>query len=162
MSCADELRSLLFSILLLNIIVGQALEVGLVFFGGIQKRLLSYLGKYFGSRRANVVDGGEDADGGQPIDLASLAKKKKNGEALTEREEDAYESSREMVDIISDFERVPNKSIKQGLGSTFYEYNELALQYGYIVMFSIALPVAPALALANNLVEVRSDALKMI
>jgi anoctamin-8 len=35
-------------------------------------------------------------------------------------------------------------------------------QYGFVLFFSAALPIAPLLALANNLVEVRSDALKMI
>jgi hypothetical protein len=35
-------------------------------------------------------------------------------------------------------------------------------RYGYLVLFAILLPAAPVLALANNLVEFRTDALKTV
>ena len=91
-----------------------------------------------------------------------MARKRKAGQRLSAEEAQLYEDQRKVVDLIGEFERPLVKSEKQGLGSTFYEYNELALQYGYLVLFSILLPAAPVLALANNLIEVRSDALKTI
>jgi hypothetical protein len=44
---------------------------------------------------------------------------------------------------------------------TFAEYNEMIIQFGYITLFVAAFPLAPLLALANNLLEVRTDAFKM-
>ena len=85
------------------------------------------------------------------------------------------------------------RSVEKGLGSTFYEYNELVIQYGcadplcssaspscwsscshtpphllcstphrYLVMFSLVHPGAILLALLNNLIEVRTDAYKIL
>ena len=140
-------------------------------FGGVAKRAAQCLKlRRAGRKRRRVVDGGaaesgpdgDDDDDEEVLDLTELARRRKRGEALTEKEERLYRDSKEMLDLICEYERAPVKSVKQGLGSTFYEYNELALQYGYVLMFAIALPIAPLLALANNLVEVRSDALKMV
>ena len=36
------------------------------------------------------------------------------------------------------------------------------VQYGFIAMFSIALPIAPFLAMINNLFELRTDAIKLL
>jgi hypothetical protein len=36
------------------------------------------------------------------------------------------------------------------------------VQYGFIAMFSIALPIAPCLAMINNLFELRTDAIKLL
>jgi len=51
---------------------------------------------------------------------------------------------------------------RYGLNATFYEYNELALQYGYLVLFTAAFPAGVLLALLNNLLEIRSDSFKML
>ena len=40
LSCADQLRALLLSILVLNIFVGQLVEVGSLVFGGVAKRVV--------------------------------------------------------------------------------------------------------------------------
>ncbi|OQR69010.1 Anoctamin-4-like [Tropilaelaps mercedesae] len=44
----------------------------------------------------------------------------------------------------------------------FLEYLELETQYGYIVMFGLVFPLAPLLALLNNVVEIRLDAQKFL
>ncbi|XP_071958199.1 anoctamin-10-like [Antedon mediterranea] len=43
---------------------------------------------------------------------------------------------------------------------TFDDYLELFLQFGYISLFSAVYPLAACFALANNLIEIRSDAFK--
>lgn len=44
----------------------------------------------------------------------------------------------------------------------FRRYLEIMVQYGFVAMFSIALPLAPFLALVNNLFELRTDAIKLL
>merc|ERR1712070_682358 len=38
----------------------------------------------------------------------------------------------------------------------------MGIQFGYVTMFSAAFPLAPILALINNVIELRTDALKML
>eukprot|EP01119_Soliformovum_irregulare_P017174 TRINITY_DN5054_c0_g1_i1.p1 TRINITY_DN5054_c0_g1~~TRINITY_DN5054_c0_g1_i1.p1 ORF type:complete len:718 (+),score=198.14 TRINITY_DN5054_c0_g1_i1:149-2155(+) len=46
--------------------------------------------------------------------------------------------------------------------SAFDDYNEMAIQFGYVTLFAAAFPFAPMAALINNLVELRTDALKLL
>jgi hypothetical protein len=54
------------------------------------------------------------------------------------------------------------ESRKPAYESTFDDYNELAIQFGYVILFVAAFPLAPLLALASNFVEIRADAFKML
>ncbi|EDO38807.1 predicted protein [Nematostella vectensis] len=44
---------------------------------------------------------------------------------------------------------------------TFEDYLEMFIQFGYVVLFSSAFPLAALCALANNVIEIRSDAFKL-
>uniref|UniRef100_A0A9R1SQ62 Anoctamin n=2 Tax=Cyprinus carpio TaxID=7962 RepID=A0A9R1SQ62_CYPCA len=44
---------------------------------------------------------------------------------------------------------------------TLQDYQEMFIQFGYVVLFSSAFPLAAMCALINNIVEIRSDALKL-
>jgi len=44
----------------------------------------------------------------------------------------------------------------------FNDYNKMAIQFGYVSMFVAAFPLAPLCALANNLLEIRTDAMKRL
>jgi hypothetical protein len=44
----------------------------------------------------------------------------------------------------------------------FSEYLEMILQYGFLVLFVAAFPLAPLFALLNNLLEIRLDAKKLV
>lgn len=44
---------------------------------------------------------------------------------------------------------------------TFSDHLEMLVQMGYVVLFSAAFPLAGLCALANNLLEIRSDAFKL-
>ncbi|KAK3731462.1 hypothetical protein QZH41_013659, partial [Actinostola sp. cb2023] len=44
---------------------------------------------------------------------------------------------------------------------TFEDYLEMFIQFGYVVLFSSAFPLAALCALLNNVVEIRSDAFKL-
>ncbi|XP_038154359.1 anoctamin-6 [Cyprinodon tularosa] len=43
----------------------------------------------------------------------------------------------------------------------FYEYLEMVIQFGFVTLFVASFPLAPVLALLNNLFEIRVDAWKM-
>ncbi|XP_042635979.1 anoctamin-8 isoform X1 [Catharus ustulatus] len=44
---------------------------------------------------------------------------------------------------------------------TFQDYQEMFIQFGYVVLFSSAFPLAAMCALLNNVIEIRSDAFKL-
>lgn len=44
---------------------------------------------------------------------------------------------------------------------TLQDYQEMFIQFGYVVLFSSAFPLAAMWALINNIIEIRSDALKL-
>ncbi|XP_072322782.1 anoctamin-5 isoform X3 [Scyliorhinus torazame] len=44
----------------------------------------------------------------------------------------------------------------------FYEYLEMVIQFGFVTLFVASFPLAPVLALMNNIVEVRVDAWKFV
>jgi len=45
---------------------------------------------------------------------------------------------------------------------TFDEYSEMVIQFGYCTLFAAAFPLAPLLAVLNNVVEIRTDAFKLL
>uniref|UniRef100_A0A665V487 Anoctamin n=1 Tax=Echeneis naucrates TaxID=173247 RepID=A0A665V487_ECHNA len=51
----------------------------------------------------------------------------------------------------------------QGFGQLglFYEYLEMVIQFGFITLFVASFPLAPLLALINNIIEVRVDSWKL-
>eukprot|EP00936_MAST-01D_sp_MAST-1D-sp1_P002280 g2280.t1 len=44
----------------------------------------------------------------------------------------------------------------------FYDYAEIVCQFGFVTFFAAAFPLAPALAMFNNAIEVRTDAMKLL
>jgi len=46
--------------------------------------------------------------------------------------------------------------------NTFDDYNEMAIQFGYVTMFAVAFPFASVCALINNIIEMRTDAIKIL
>jgi len=46
--------------------------------------------------------------------------------------------------------------------TTFDDFDEMVVQYGYVTLFVVAFPIAPLAALINNYVEIRLDAKKML
>lgn len=46
--------------------------------------------------------------------------------------------------------------------STMDDYNEMVIQFGYMSLFGLAFPLASVVSLLNNLIEVRTDAFKIL
>ncbi|TRY66633.1 hypothetical protein DNTS_007780 [Danionella cerebrum] len=53
------------------------------------------------------------------------------------------------------------ESCMQTHQDTFQDYQEMFVQFGYVVLFSSAFPLAAMCALINNIIEIRSDAFKL-
>ncbi|KAF6734376.1 Anoctamin-8 [Oryzias melastigma] len=53
------------------------------------------------------------------------------------------------------------ESCMQTYADTFEDYQEMFIQFGYVVLFSSAFPLAAMCALINNIIEIRSDAFKL-
>ncbi|KAF7666168.1 hypothetical protein LDENG_00116380 [Lucifuga dentata] len=53
------------------------------------------------------------------------------------------------------------ESCMQKFEDTFQDYQEMFVQFGYVVLFSSAFPLAAMCALINNIIEIRSDAFKL-
>ena len=63
--------------------------------------------------------------------------------------------------LLSSWERDNNLTpVKEGF--LHYEYLELIIQYGFVALFVAALPLAPVIALLNNLIQIRVDAYKLV
>jgi len=62
----------------------------------------------------------------------------------------------------SELSQVEKESKLYPFITTFDDYNEMAIQFGYITLFAAAFPFASIAALINNIVEIRSDAFKIL
>jgi len=91
-----------------------------------------------------------------PIIKRALARKKESTEKL---------GVRELLTQNSRSNR--NKSLAEqqyeemSYESTFDDWDEIVIQYGYIVLFVVAFPIAPLLALVNNWFENKVDSKKL-
>jgi len=48
------------------------------------------------------------------------------------------------------------------ISGTFDDYNELAIQFGYVVLFAPAFPLAPLIALCSNFLDTASDGFRIV
>ena len=158
-SCMYEIWYLVVFILAYNLVVGAALEMYLPFQKKLVKRLLSC---FKGCSKKRQVS--PDGELGFEMDLAEVHRKVRKGgvESLSKHEAAEYQKYMADMELVEQFERPELKSVFQGLGSTFYEYNELCVQFGYIIMFSVVFPLGALFALANNFLEIRLDAHKAL
>eukprot|EP00183_Erythrolobus_madagascarensis_P007359 CAMPEP_0185845522 /NCGR_PEP_ID=MMETSP1354-20130828/1473_1 /TAXON_ID=708628 /ORGANISM="Erythrolobus madagascarensis, Strain CCMP3276" /LENGTH=814 /DNA_ID=CAMNT_0028545509 /DNA_START=78 /DNA_END=2522 /DNA_ORIENTATION=+ len=62
----------------------------------------------------------------------------------------------------TDTSRYYRESNKAPYASVLNDYNEIVILFGYVAMFAVAFPLAPLLVLFNNVVEVRTDAFKIL
>lgn len=58
--------------------------------------------------------------------------------------------------------RIEMQFLRAEYADVFSDYNEMSVQFGFLSLFVVAFPLAPALALISNFVEVRTDGLKLL
>jgi len=59
------------------------------------------------------------------------------------------------------FSQVECESSAPKYDGTFEDYLEMSIQFGYVILFSSAYPLAGLCALINNIIEIRGDAFKL-
>ena len=57
---------------------------------------------------------------------------------------------------------VEKESLLRDYDSTYLDYLEMLIQYGYILLFSPVYPLAALFAFANNLIEIHTDAFRLV
>lgn len=89
-----------------------------------------------------------------------LAHEKKRRERELERDARMAAAAAGNLDI-SKLGQVEAESYLLDYSSTFDDFNEMAIQFGYLALFSPVYPLACFFALLNNIVEMRVDASKV-
>ncbi|XP_043946595.1 anoctamin-8 isoform X2 [Protopterus annectens] len=64
-------------------------------------------------------------------------------------------------DFFTPLTQAETESCMKKYEDTFQDYQEMFIQFGYVVLFSSAFPLAALCALINNVIEIRSDAFKL-
>jgi anoctamin-10 len=128
-----RLQDQMFAYTVTNQIVGTFLEVGLPF-------ILRAVEAYRTGKRKN-----------------GHAKKKRvvfEDEATPASGERTAREEREFLERVRSEVALPEYD-------TFTDYSEMVTQFGYVTLWSTIWPLAPVMALLNNVLELRSDAFKM-
>jgi len=132
-SCIDELSILLLCIFLVQLVLDNFIEWGVPYF---QARYAMY------------------------AEEKKLKEAQQHNSPGIESGETAVDSTVQ-VDPLCQAE-TESKLAQYTLQDHFKDYNELVIQYGFVSLFSAAFPLCALLALVNNVVEIRSDAGKML
>ncbi|XP_060702346.1 anoctamin-8 isoform X2 [Hemiscyllium ocellatum] len=110
----------------------------------------------------------DDGDGGEDGKELSVMLRHRRKEKNTEQRENSEPPSNRLswMDPPDDYDDAPLtqgeiESCMQKYEDTFQDYQEMFIQFGYVVLFSSAFPLAAMCALINNVIEIRSDAFKL-
>eukprot|EP00960_Hanusia_phi_P041653 755100-Hanusia_phi.AAC.6 len=81
---------------------------------------------------------------------------------LKERAAKSYEVQSDEVENALVMSPEEKESKLDKYSGVFEEYQEMVIQFGYVTLFAAAFPLTAALSLMNNLVEIRTDAYKLL
>jgi hypothetical protein len=131
-NCMVELESQMMSLVITKATIQQLLEVGVPF-------IMSRVKQYFSARKGGRVDDGELVTSSEtaPAEQALPFASGGNNRYVAESKLPPYLS-------------------------TIEDYAEMAIQFGFFSLFGLAFPCAAVVNLINNVIEVRTDAFKVI
>uniref|UniRef100_A0A0C3TDD7 Anoctamin transmembrane domain-containing protein n=1 Tax=Guillardia theta (strain CCMP2712) TaxID=905079 RepID=A0A0C3TDD7_GUITC len=81
---------------------------------------------------------------------------------LKERAAKSHEVQSEEAENVMVMSQEEKQSKLDQYSGVFEEYQEMVIQFGYVTLFAAAFPLTAALSLMNNLVEIRTDAYKLL
>lgn len=121
------------SLVLTKATIQQVLEVGIPF-------VSSHVKKWMARRRANA----------------------RKAQEQIEQERGMQQTQQSPYQVTSARSRYFQEAKLPAYHSTIEDYGELIIQFGYLVLFGVAFPLAAVVNLINNLIEVRTDAFKIL
>ena len=77
----------------------------------------------------------------------------------------AYRAAKELAEKGQEPRTAPREEIEfhyPKYPGVFFDYQEMVIQFGYVTMFAAAFPLTATLALINNIIEIRVDAMKLL
>eukprot|EP01050_Picozoa_sp_SAG11_P012516 SAG11_NODE_1395_length_5038_cov_1.168050_2_plen_187_part_00 len=86
---------------------------------------------------------------------------KEDQKAKAEREQKLEQRNSVSHSDISDYYERQSHFADYEQKGTFDDFNEMAIQYGYVALFSPCFPLAPFFATLNNIIEIRGDSWKL-
>uniref|UniRef100_A0A2K6MBK0 Anoctamin n=1 Tax=Rhinopithecus bieti TaxID=61621 RepID=A0A2K6MBK0_RHIBE len=104
-----------------------------------------------GEGRDQGPDGGPDPEPGSNSD-STRRQRRQNRSSWIDPPEEEHSPQLTQAEL---------ESCMKKYEDTFQDYQEMFVQFGYVVLFSSAFPLAALCALVNNLIEIRSDAFKL-
>ncbi|NWV82327.1 ANO8 protein, partial [Dasyornis broadbenti] len=113
---------------------------------------------------AEAAPGGSPAKAAEPAGMARAARRRREEE---EGDEEGRKRNRASwidppeEDYSTQLTQAEVESCMKKYEDTFQDYQEMFIQFGYVVLFSSAFPLAAMCALVNNVLEIRSDAFKL-
>ncbi|XP_038633593.1 anoctamin-8 isoform X2 [Scyliorhinus canicula] len=147
-----------------GILQGMLMEEGspILVERGAEGGLVFELCEHDAKMEPEYADAGED---GKELSVVLRHRRKDRGTEQGENTEIAA-NRLSWMDPPQDYEDVPLtqgeiESCMQKYEDTFQDYQEMFIQFGYVVLFSSAFPLAAMCALINNVIEIRSDAFKL-
>eukprot|EP00741_Cyanophora_paradoxa_P024339 tig00000053_g23503.t1 len=78
------------------------------------------------------------------------------------RENGKRKVTKERTFADADLTQIERQSNMPDYDGLFADYNEMIIQFGYVTLFASGFPLAAVLALLNNIVELRTDAVKFM
>lgn len=143
----DVLRSLLISLLTINALLNNAIELGTPMIKSYLNRLENRkkMKKQEASKDTTGVTVAGTANGIVPHPISTLD----TAAPAARKNEDA-----ELKNILEEELAFSDYDLNA-------DYLEIVIQYGYVTMFVVAFPLAPALALLNNIFESKVDLFKL-
>ncbi|KAG7088094.1 hypothetical protein E1B28_012120 [Marasmius oreades] len=99
---------------------------------------------------------------GMPFILRKISKTKSERDSSSSKKKVVFEdenpkSGKEEKDLLD----VAREQVGLPPYDLFGDYSEMVIQFGYVALWSTIWPLAPVMALVNNVVEMRSDAFKI-
>ncbi|XP_068776189.1 anoctamin-8 isoform X2 [Struthio camelus] len=113
---------------------------------------------------------GSPAKAPEPAASLRAGRRRRGAESRGEEEEGEEEGKRQNraswidppeEDYSTQLTQAEVESCMTKYQDTFQDYQEMFIQFGYVVLFSSAFPLAAMCALVNNIIEIRSDAFKL-
>lgn len=145
--CMRELETQMVSLVLTKATLGQVMEIALPW---ITSRVKQWQARWR-SRKSRALPAARARSGADSHDASAEAS-----------DSSSQCSKHDELVVCSARNRYVYESKLGKYHSTMEDYSELVIQFGFLVLFGVAFPLASVINIVNNMLEVRTDAYKIL